>query len=72
VILGIIRNWSNHHQWTPAEIATSRSKKDMFQAYERRLHWGKMNTFTSEQATEAYPFSMTFTLSIAQDPVGVF
>ncbi|MGH1434627.1 MAG: hypothetical protein ACRBG0_09235 [Lewinella sp.] len=44
----------------------------MFQAYERRLHWGKMNTFTSEQATEAYPFSMTFTLSIAQDPVGVF
>jgi FAD-linked oxidoreductase len=47
--------------------------EEIFQAYEGRPHWGKMNTFTSEQATKAYPHFNDFrNHRKEQDPEGLF
>lgn len=47
--------------------------EEIFQAYEGRPHWGKMNTFTSEQATKAYPHFNDFrNHRKEQDPGGLF
>jgi FAD-linked oxidoreductase len=47
--------------------------EEIFQAYEGRPHWGKMNTFTSEQAAEAYPYFSDFRgHRKEQDPEGLF
>lgn len=47
--------------------------EEIFQAYEGRPHWGKMNTLTAEQATERYPHFADFLRHRQeQDPDDIF
>lgn len=47
--------------------------EEIFQAYEGRPHWGKMNTFSQEQAAIAYPYFENFKRhQKEQDPEGLF
>ena len=47
--------------------------EDIFKSYGGRPHWGKMNTFTTEDVRNAYPEFETFLKHRKeQDPEGVF